>query len=149
MGKVIFFGGDFSADAIGESYDLININLKDGHQTAVWRTQNNGSSYNYYSTGYASWAANGTVTIGTYTKLKGKFTWYGSSSVIVPPIVFLDESDAFVSAILPSTYTSGNGYRVSELDVAIPAGAKKVVIQCFTGVPGQSRYYTDIYAYLH
>lgn len=148
MGKIVFLGGDFSADFIGESYDLININLKDGHQTPIWRTQNSGSSYNLYDTGYASWAQNEVVEIGDYTKIKGKFTWYRSTSLILPPLVFLDDNDGFVSAVIPDSYSSGSGYAVSELDVTIPANATKVIIQCFTGIPAQSRYYTDVYAYL-
>lgn len=150
MGKnVIFLGADFSANAISESVNLVNINLTDGHSSPIWRSQDEGQTYSLYNSGYGGWAATNAYSVGSYNKLKGTLSFYTDGNLILPPVVFLDSENQFVSAYVPSNPSVVSGYRYADIDIDIPLGASKVLLQVFTGDTRQSIFFTSAYAYMY
>ena len=150
MGKnVIFFGADFSANAISESVNLVKINLTDGHSSPIWRSQDQGQTYSLYNSGYGGWATTNAYSVGSYNKLKGTLSFYNGGGILLPPVVFLDSEDQFVSAHVPSNPSTGRGYLYADIDIDIPLGASKVLLQVFTGDTGHSIFFTSAYAYMY
>lgn len=154
MGKrLIIIGADFSENCIPvgpqPSGNMITMALTDGHQTAIYQSQN-GGALALNSTGYGGWAQELVSDISGYTKISGKTTYYDKNNLLLPSIVFLDSQDAVLSYYSPvGTPINGNsstGYVGEFTDTAIPSGATKLYVQCFTGGSGQ--YITDQALYL-
>jgi len=128
-------GGGGSNEPTEPTGNLITIDLADGHSTAIYQSQNGGTLVEN-SVGYAGWARQLISDLTGYTKISGQTVYYDYNGLYLPSIVFLDEQDAVVSTYNPSgqAYISASTLYYGRFsDVAIPAGATKLYVQCFTG----------------